>query len=95
MLAGILFGVSAAAELTGVLLIVFDIRAARKLLSTRMVRVIDGGHAGTDYDMTVRESSDPVERFLLEGRAGQKAAVVLVILGIIAGTVGNFLTLGG
>lgn len=92
--ARILFVVAAAAELAGVALIVIDIVRARRLLRKRLVRGIDGGNALTDWSkLTVAETSDPVEMFLLEGRASQALAVVLLVVGILAGTVGNFLTL--
>lgn len=92
--ARILFIVAALAELAGVLLIVLDIMRARRLLRSRLNRTIDGGNAFTDFSkLTVAETSDPVELFLLEGRAGQALAVVLLVIGIIAGTVGNFITL--
>ncbi|GAA3330686.1 hypothetical protein HP467_07150 [Curtobacterium albidum] len=92
--ARILFVVAALAELAGVLLIVADITRARRLLRSRLNRTIDGGDASTKFDeLTVAETSDPVELFLLEGRSGQVLAVILLAIGIITGAVGNFLTL--
>lgn len=92
--AGILFALAAVCELGGVALIVRGIRAAKKQLDTPIVRGIDGGHAGTNYNLPPRENSDPAERFLLEAMEKQVPAVVLLVVGIIVGTVGNFLTLG-
>lgn len=91
--AGILFAVAAVAELGGVLLIVAGIRAARKHLDTPFVRVIDGRHPGSDSNLPPRTNGDPSEVFLLRAMERQGIAVVLLVIGIIAGTVGNFLTL--
>lgn len=91
--AGSLFAVAAPAELGGVLLIVSGIRAARKHLDTPFVRVMDGGHPGSDLNQPPRTNCDPSEVFLLRAMERQGIAVVLPVIGILAGPVGNFLTL--
>lgn len=92
--AGILFIASAAAELAGVILIVRGIRAAKKKLDTPVEHIIDGGRAGDSHVWPPRRSSESAEVFLLEAMERQGLAVALLVIGIIAGTVANFLTLG-
>jgi len=91
--AGILFIASAVAELGGVILIVRGIHAAKKKLDTPVEHIIDGGGPGDSHVWPPRQSSDSPEVFLLEAMERQSLAVALLVLGIIAGTVGNFLTL--
>ncbi|PYY64228.1 hypothetical protein DEJ30_09085 [Curtobacterium sp. MCPF17_003] len=92
--AGILFIASAVAELGGVILIVRGIRSAKKMLDTPVEHIIDGGGAGDGHVWPPRQSSDSPEVFLLEAMERQGTAVALVVIGIVAGTIGNFLTLG-
>lgn len=92
--AGFLFIASAAAELVGVILIVRGIRAAKKKLDTPVEHIIDGGGAADSHVWPPRQSSDSPEVFLLEAMERQGLAVALLVVGIVAGTVGNFLTLG-
>ncbi|UXZ57143.1 hypothetical protein [Curtobacterium sp. Arg-1] len=92
--AGILFAVSAVAELGGVLLVVRGIRSAKKKLDTPVEHIVDGGGAADGHVWPPRQSSDSAEVFLLEAMERQGMAVGLLVTGIIAGTVGNFLTLG-
>lgn len=91
--AAILFAAAATAELGGVALIVAGIRAARRKLDTPIVHGIDGGNAFSTYVYPPREIRDAPEVFVLEAMEKQRLAVALLVLGIIAGTVGNFLTL--
>lgn len=93
VLASILFIVAALAELGGVALIVGGIRAARKQLDTPVEHVIDGGHPGSDFVYPPRESRGSPEVFLLEAMERQRLAVALLVLGILAGTAGNFVSL--
>ncbi|TPG05602.1 hypothetical protein [Curtobacterium flaccumfaciens] len=92
--AGILFIVSAVTELGGVFLVVRGIRSAKKKLDTPVEHIIDGGSPGDSHVWPPRQSSDSPEVFLLETMERQGVAVGLLVIGIIAGTVGNFLTLG-
>ena len=92
--AGILSIASAAAELGGVVLIVRGIQGAKKKLDTPVPHTIDGGGPSDSHVWPPRQSSDSPEVFLLEAMECQGVAVGLLIIGITAGTVGNFLTLG-
>jgi len=92
--AGILFAVAAVAELGGVTLIVRGIQAAKKKLDTPVPHIIDGGGPSDSHVWPPRQSSDSPEVFLLEAMERQGVAVALLVIGIITGTVGNFLTLG-
>jgi len=91
--AGILFIVSAVAELGGVILIVCGIMSAKKKLDTPTEHIIGGGGPGDSHVWPPRQSVDSPEVFLLEAMERQGVAVALLVVGIIAGTVGNFLTL--
>jgi hypothetical protein len=91
--AAVLFIVSATSELGGVAFIVLGIRAAKKKLDTPMPHVIDGGDAFSSHIWPPRSASDSPEVFLLEAMERQGVAVLLLVTGIITGTVGNFLTL--
>lgn len=89
----VLFVVSAASELGGVALIVAGIRAAKKKLDTPVPHIIDGGGAASSHIWAPRESSGSADTFLLEAMERQWLAVTLLVIGIVTGTVGNFLTL--
>jgi hypothetical protein len=91
--AAILFAVAAAAELGGVALIVAGIRAAKRKLDTPVRHSIDGGNAFSTFVYPPREARNAPEVFVLEAMEKQRLAVALLVLGIVAGTVGNFLTL--
>jgi hypothetical protein len=91
--AAVLFVVAAVSELSGVALIVAGIRAAKRKLDTPIPHVIDGGNAFSTHIWPPRNASDAPEVFLLEAMERQGLAVLLLVAGIISGTVGNFLTL--
>lgn len=89
----VLFVVSAASELGGVMLIVGGIRAAKRKLDTPVPHIIDGGGAEGGHIWAPRASSGSPDTFLLEAIERQWLAVILLVIGILSGTVGNFLTL--
>ena len=93
IVAGTLFIVSAVAELGGVILIVRGIRSAKRKLDTPTEHIIDGGRPGDSHVRPPRQSVGAPEVFLLEAMERQGVAVALLVVGIVAGTVGNFLTL--
>jgi hypothetical protein len=89
--AAVLFVVACVAELGGVALIVREARAASRLLRDwqRADNPANSGQ-GTWAQMAL---VNEVVRTLLGARAGALTAVALLVAGIVAGTVGNFLTL--
>jgi hypothetical protein len=91
ILAGVLLGVASLAEVIAVLLIIGEMKKARMLARSPNRNVLDGGNAAGES--TVENSFGSVVDFLLESRAQQAWAVVLILAGICCGIVGNVLTL--
>jgi hypothetical protein len=93
LIAAICFGVAAIAQVGSVILIVISVQSAKRRLDAPTSLVIDGGVVGTINDQPLRDRDDTSERFLLQSLEKQKLAVCLLILGIGAGTAGNYLAL--
>jgi len=88
--AAVCFVVSAVAEIVAALLLVRVARRARAALRNPEPLVLDGG--GPEPSLEPAEHLPGVREALENQREGAPA-VVLVFVGILAGTVGNFLTL--
>lgn len=92
------YALAAVTELTGIWLAVREVRAARAVLCAWRRPTRDGVEAIfrrrdpslAHYQLEVDED---VLEHLLGRSAGGVAAVVLLILGVLAGTTGNFLSL--
>ncbi|WIB68808.1 hypothetical protein DEI93_07200 [Curtobacterium sp. MCBD17_035] len=92
-LARVLFAISCVAETGGVFLVIKDIRAGQRLLRRPVQqRSIDGNSppAGT----TEADQLSDRERFLFDNYTTRKQwfTIALLVIGIVTGTVGNFLT---
>lgn len=88
--AGVLYALAAVCELAGIALVVDFARKLSRLLPTGALGRIDGGDA-------LGRSSQPqlgdVVELLAKDAARPCVASALLAVGIVAGTVGNFLTL--
>jgi hypothetical protein len=91
ILTRVLFGVASLAEVIAVLLIIGEMKKARMLAKSSNRNILDGGNAAGQS--TVDKSFGSVVEFLLKSRAQQTWAVVLILVGICCGIVGNFLAL--
>jgi hypothetical protein len=100
--AAVCFVVAALAELSGILLIVREAQAAQRALKEwrgpASVKDLDGSSAAfRRRDVTLahyqQEADDVVIAHLLGSQAKRWAAVALLFVGVLAGTLGNFLSL--
>ncbi|VXB06065.1 hypothetical protein [Plantibacter sp. T3] len=90
-IAGSLFAAAALLQLAGVLLILLEMQTARRLAGSPNRNTIDGG--GADGASTMNDSAGDVIAFLLDSRARQRGAVIVLVAGILIGTAGNFAAL--
>jgi hypothetical protein len=89
--AAVLFVVACVAELGSVVVIVREVRTAARVLR-RWERADNPANQGPGTWAQVLLVNEVV-RTLLDARVRIASAVVLLVVGILVGTVGNFLTL--
>lgn len=73
------------------LLVVGMVKTRRALARPAEIRIIDGNPPPPGY--TVEHSLSEVDRLVLHDRLHPWPTIALLMLGIILGTIGNFLTL--
>jgi hypothetical protein len=90
VLAGVCFVVSAMAQLGGIALLVQQAQSARSELAAWEAANPERHEAGS-FDQLMK--LNPIVQRLLGDQTRPRQAVVLIVVSVVVGTVGNFLTL--